>query len=110
MIVRMNENLLERFQRGKPGRKDHGGDSIQVWIQPQKLNNLVSEYYEAPRKPVEAGPWLERLELPSSAEILDVDGEGGSSSSEIVDLVPNKPKGPWESKGTYSCLRFSQWV
>ena len=103
----MNESLLERFKRGKGVRKGHGGDTVQVWVQPQKLNNLVSEYYQAGRKPDEAGPWLDKLELPSSNEILDIEGSQGSSSSQIVDLVPNRPKGPWASKG--SSIHCSPW-
>lgn len=106
----MNENLLERFTRHKHGARGGGGGSnnnynndrqkADIWVLPQKLNLKVREYYEIARKPADAGPWIDRPELPTSAEILDHDGEG-SSSSEIVEIVPNKPQGAWESKGEW---------
>lgn len=105
----MNENLLERFTRNKHGARgganhhnnsNSSGDKqkADIWVLPQKLNPRVREYYQATRKPADSGPWVDRPELPTSAEILDLDGEG-STSSEIVEIVPNKPQGAWESKG-----------
>lgn len=97
----MNESILERFERHRQtGRTGNYTDRQQadLWVVPQKLNLKVREYYQRTQKPADAGPWVDRAELPTSEEILDHDGEG-SSSSEIVEIVPNKPKGAWESNG-----------
>lgn len=93
----MNENLVERFGRSRKGIRPDG-DEARVWIQPQKLNHKVREYFEDAKKHIEGGHWLDRPEVPTSSEVLDQD-TGSSSSSDIVEIVPNKPVGSWESKG-----------
>ena len=94
----MKENLLERFARSKHGPRAENKQKVDIWVLPQKPNLKVREYYQNTRKPANAGPWVDRPEVPTAAELLDQDGEG-SSSSEIVEIVPNKPKGAWESTG-----------
>jgi hypothetical protein len=42
---------------------------------------------------------LQRAELPTSAEILEVDGD--SATSDVVEIAPSKVEGSWESKGEY---------
>jgi helicase required for RNAi-mediated heterochromatin assembly 1 len=91
----MNEDLIERFKRGNGG-KGHT-TRAEVLILPQKLNNKVRQYYEPVEKPLAAGPWLNRPEIPTSAEILDIENVN-SSSSDIVEIVPNRTIGGWESK------------
>ena len=93
----MNENLSERFGRSRKAFRP-AREEANVWILPQKLNPKVSEYFEAAKKPVDGGPWLDRPEIPTSGEVLDRDTDGGSSSS-VVEIVPNRPEGAWESKG-----------
>ena len=66
----------------------------------EKLNLKVQEYYQPAQKPLSAGPWLDRPELPTSAEVLDIDGD--SESSDVVEIAPNKIEGPWKSKGESS--------
>jgi hypothetical protein len=93
----MNEDLIERFKRGaqrRPVNRTH----VELRMLPQKLNNKVSKYFEPSKNPVDARPWLDRQESPTSAEVLDIEGDN-SSNSDIVEIVPNKETGGWESKG-----------
>ena len=99
----MNEDLLERFARSKKALKkgrDLEPDQAQVWILPQQLNLKVRKYFEDANKPVDGGRWLNRPEIPTSGEVLDIDVDG-SSNSGVVEIVPNRPQGQWESKGEF---------
>lgn len=93
----MNEDLLERFKRGKIARRGNQ-TQVEIRILPSKLNSKVREYYEPARKPSGAGPWLDHSEVPTSNELLDI-GSDNSSSSDFVEIVPNKETGWWGSKG-----------
>jgi helicase required for RNAi-mediated heterochromatin assembly 1 len=93
----MNEDLIERFSRNRradAGRKEHSSPMR------EKLNWKVQEYFQPAQKPLSAGPWLHRPELPTSAEVLDIDGD--SATSDVVEIAPNEIEGPWESKGESS--------
>lgn len=96
----MNDNLLEKFELAKRSKRGNRDDkqTAEVWLLPPKLNASVREYYQSTKKPADAGPWLDRPELPTTAEILDDDGDG-SSTSDVVEIVPNRAEGAWESKG-----------
>ncbi|KXL47135.1 hypothetical protein M433DRAFT_64459 [Acidomyces richmondensis BFW] len=63
-------------------------------------NPLIREYFKEAEKPVDGGSWLDRPEFPTADEVLDTDVHS-LGSSDIVELVPNKPKGAWESVGAY---------
>lgn len=43
--------------------------------------------------------WTRRPEIPTSAEMLDEEPGNSSSTSDIIEMVPNKRHGAWESKG-----------
>jgi len=104
----MNEGLTERFGRSRRAYRPEPGHNVaQVWIQPQQLNLKVRGYFEDGKKAVEGGLWLSRPEIPTAGEVLDTEDTGSSSSttgsnssSAPVEIVPNKPRGAWESKGT----------
>lgn len=101
----MNDNLLEKFElakRSKRGNRDNK-ETADVWLLPPKLNASVREYYQPTRKPADAGSWLDRPELPTTAEILDDDGDS-SSASDVVEIVPNRAEGAWESKGQFQVI------
>lgn len=93
----MNENLIERFLRH---RRADSPNKDQTSMLREKLNPRVREYYYPAQKPLGAGPWLDRPELPTSAEVMDTDD--ASVSSDVVEIAPNKIEGPWESKGESS--------
>lgn len=93
----MNENLSERFGRSRRGVRAPTGQAA-VWILPQKLNMKVREYFEDSKKPAEGGSWLLRPEIPTSAEVLDIE-TGGSHTSSEVQLRHIRRKGAYSSKG-----------
>ena len=100
----MNETLVERFGRSTTGHRT-STQRAHVWVKPQELNMAVREYYDLANTPVPgAGPWLDRPEIPTANEVMDYDPDGTCSSS-AVELYPNRPRGAWESKGT-----FDQWT
>lgn len=99
----MNEHLSERFGRSKRGVKgSRGPTQAEVWLLPPKLNTRIREYYEA--QPVEGGSWLQRPEFPTSEEILDKDSS--SSSSSMIEICPNKPKGAFEDVQDYLSTQY----
>lgn len=91
----MNEGLQERFGRSRKGFKAESGRA-EIWVLPPRLNPKVREYFELQKG--EGGSWLDYPEIPASTEVLDINTEG-SSTSDVVEISPNRPKGAWESKG-----------
>jgi helicase required for RNAi-mediated heterochromatin assembly 1 len=93
----MNEHLPERFRGARRGVKTETGE-VHVWILPQQLNPKVRQYFEDARKAVDGEAWLERPEVPTTAEVLVTDPRLATFSN-VVAIVPNKPIGAWKSKG-----------
>ena len=105
----MNEHLSERIPRSRKPARTQGTqkEQAEVWILPPKLNTRIREYFQGP--PAEGGRWLERAEVPTTAELMDTDtmtATDGSASSDIVELAPNKPKGPWDDKEAYLSAHY----
>lgn len=100
----MNEQLQERFGRSRRAFKEERAQ-VELWAMPQKLNLKVREYFEDAKKVVDGGPWLDRPEIPSSKEVLDTETES-TSSSDNVEIIPNRPKGAWESKEAYLAAQY----
>lgn len=104
----MNETLPERFQRSKKKNgRDRDGEGhwgvAEVMIVPPKLNRHVSVYFVEPV--VTGGGWLAKPEFPTSSEVLDLNDDNISSST-IVELLANRPEGPWESKEEYLAAHY----
>ena len=93
----MNEDLIERFSRH---RRADGPSNDRTSMLREKLNPKVQEYYQPAQKPLGAGPYLDRPEIPTSAEVMDMDDD--SATSDVVEIAPNNIEGPWESKGESS--------
>lgn len=93
----MNEDLIERFTCN---RRANAPSRDQSSPMRETLNLKVQEYYHPAQRPLSAGPWLDRPELPTSAEVLDIDGD--SESSDAVEIAPNRVEGEWKSKGESS--------
>jgi hypothetical protein len=93
----MNEDLIESFKRGKSAHRGNK-QQTEIWLLPQKLNNRVRQYYEPVKKASTAGPWLKRPEMLTSDELLDIDSDD-SSNPDVVEIVPNRETGGWESQG-----------
>jgi helicase required for RNAi-mediated heterochromatin assembly 1 len=95
----MNEHLAEPFgHSGRAIQPTAGPQQAQVWLVPQQLNLRIREYFEQAQKPVDGGAWLDRPEIPASAEVLDTETGGSHTSSEVA-LMCNRRKGAWNSKG-----------
>lgn len=101
----MNEHLLERFGRSKK-TKGPATDQVLIWVAPPKLNDKVRQYYEEADQPVEGGSWLDRPEIPTSAEILDLETADTTASGE-VELKANRWKKAWRSKGESLSIKES---
>ena len=95
----MNENLVERFGRARRAFRPER-EQAQVWILPSTLNLRIRNYFQPSTVPIHGSAWLSRPAVPSTEEILDTD-TASSDSADIVEIVPNKPQGAWESKGCY---------
>lgn len=93
----MNEDLSERWRGPRRGNQPVRMQAEVVFL-PPKLNTKVREYYEAP--PAVGGDWLSRSEVPGPAEIMDRE-DTSNSSSDVVELPPNRPLGPFASKEEY---------
>lgn len=91
----MNEGLQERFSRSRKGSRPESGRA-EIWVLPPRLNPKIREYFEQHK--AEGGSWIDCPEIPAATEVLDVNTEG-SSTSDVVELTPNRPRGAWESKG-----------
>ncbi|KAI7710025.1 hypothetical protein KC353_g9964 [Hortaea werneckii] len=63
---------------------------------PQRLNSHIREYFTDAAKTVSKSAWASRPEITTSAET-----GGNSSTSDIIEIVPNKRHGAWESKEAY---------
>nr|POF22193.1 helicase required for rnai-mediated heterochromatin assembly 1 [Quercus suber] len=101
----MNGHVQERFRRGQHAARYQPSVTADVWILPQQLNNQIRLYYEGSSTPSGTLPWLAREETPSSAEVMDVD-RLDPSSADLVELVPNKPEGAWDSKEAYLSAQY----
>ena len=100
----MNENLSGRFGRSKRQGKQPTGHA-EVWILPPRLNMRIREYFEPRASSSEQGAWVKRPEIPNSTEMLDTDSDG-STTSDVVEIAPNKPDGAWASKGVSPFFSF----
>ncbi|PPJ54055.1 hypothetical protein CBER1_02950 [Cercospora berteroae] len=99
----MNEHLDERFsKRSKKQPPTAGGDTMSERVVPHKLNPRVARYFE---KSIDGPGWLSSPELPTSAEVMDHDDDN-SSSSDVVELEPNRPFGAWQSKEEYLSTQY----
>lgn len=98
----MNEHLAERFRGPRRGHQPSNRSQhyqIEATFLPPKLNSKIREYYDDAAAPT-GQEWLLRSEIPGCAEIMDRE-DGSNTSSDVVELLPNKPIGPFASKEEY---------
>lgn len=98
----MNEHLEERFSKRSKKQAPAPGDTAAERPMAFKLNHRVAKYFE---KLVDGPGWLSKPELPTSAEVMDHDDDN-NSSSDVVELEPNRPFGAWESKEEYLSTQY----
>ncbi|KAI7471869.1 P-loop containing nucleoside triphosphate hydrolase protein [Hortaea werneckii] len=101
----MNEVLVERFRAGY--RNSHvGGQEVLFSALPQQLNLRIREYFMDAAKTKSDSAWTTRPEIPTSAEVLDEESGNSPSNSDIIEIVPNKCHGAWESKEAYLSAHY----
>ncbi|RMZ33255.1 hypothetical protein D0859_02627 [Hortaea werneckii] len=101
----MNESLVERFRAGT--RDSHfGGQEVLFSALPQQLNLRIREYFMDAAKTTSDSAGTTRPEIPTSAEVLDEESGNTSSTSDIIEIVPNKRHGAWESKEAYLSAHY----
>lgn len=92
----MNENLNERFGRGKAIRDSHMPRSLTA--RPVILNLSIREYAKTASQPADLSHWIGLREIPSPDEVFD---EGRTEHSTTLELTENTVVGPYISKEDY---------
>jgi len=111
----VNQHLTERFGRAPvafSGNSSVPNDSMPTSVL-SRINNDVRKYFELAKKPVTAGAWIEKPEIPSSSEMLRRDTPDftfTSSDQALVDIGekirPYKPEGGYESNDDYLGTKY----
>jgi helicase required for RNAi-mediated heterochromatin assembly 1 len=100
----VNAHLAERF--GRASFHDNSSiphDSI-ASSGPTRDNNGIREYFQLAKKPVTAGPWINKPETPGPLEILPSETPDLFSPNE--DLRPHRATGAYESKEEYLATKY----
>ena len=93
----MNENLSERFGRGKALRDSHMPRSPTA--KPSVALNLsIREYAKTDGQPADLSHWTGFREIPSPSEVFD---KGRIEHSAALELTENTVVGPYTSKEEY---------
>lgn len=97
----MNEHLNERFAN-VPVRhhQSPAGDNFPV-EGPTRVNNDIREYFVLTNKPVTGGSWLEKPEIPASAEILPLNKATSKTNDDDSLVEVNEPLRPHKVQGAY---------
>lgn len=81
----MNENLNERFGRGKAIRNSHVPHALTA--RPSMTLNLsIREYAKIARQPADLSHWTGWREIPFSSEVFD---EGRTQHGTMLELTEN---------------------
>ncbi len=93
----MNENLNERFGRGKAIRDSHMPRALSA--RPlMTLNLSIREYAKTANQPTDQSHWTGLREIPSPSEVFD---EGRKEHDTTLELTENTVVGPYVSKEEY---------
>ena len=92
----MNENLNERFGRGKAVRDSHLPRTPPS--APVTLNSSIRNYAKTAEQPVDLSHWTSFRDIPSSNEVFD---EGRLEHGTTLELAENTVVGPYLSKEEY---------
>lgn len=98
----MNENLSERFGRGKARGEYTFRDSMPR-SPPMTLNRRIREYAIA-GQPTDPSHWTGFREVPSPSEVFD---EGRMEHSTTIEIARNTVVGPYISKEDYLETHYS---
>ena len=93
----MNENLNERFGRGKAIRNSYTPRALTA--RPSVTLNLsIREYAKIAGQPADVSHWTGFREIPSPSEVFD---EGRTQHGTTLELTENTVVGPYISKEEY---------
>lgn len=112
----VNAHLTERFGRTSLKQQDNSSvpnDDIPRSA-PPRLNNDIRKYFELAKKPVRAGAWIERPEVPSPAEILPQGEKSGftnrTDGQALIDIGerirPHEPEGAYYDNDEYLGTKY----
>jgi helicase required for RNAi-mediated heterochromatin assembly 1 len=109
----VNTHLTERFGRTSVrGNSDIPDDNIPSSA-PSRVNKDVREYFQLAKKPVTAGAWIDKPEIPSSSEILPLCDKPDLVFSEPPTLIdtsdhlrPHKVEGAYKSNEEYLGTKY----
>jgi helicase required for RNAi-mediated heterochromatin assembly 1 len=109
----VNAHLTERFGRSSiRDYRDVPNDNIPTSA-PTRVNKDIREYFELAKKPVTAGAWIDKPEIPGPTEILPPLNKGEfilSDAQALVDttehLRPHRPEGAYASNEDYLGTKY----
>lgn len=93
----MNENMNERFGRGKAFRDSHTPRAV-IAKPSVTLNLSIREYAKTADQPADLSHWIGFREIPSPAEVFD---QGRTEHGTALELTENTVVGPYISKEEY---------
>jgi helicase required for RNAi-mediated heterochromatin assembly 1 len=83
----VNAHLTERFGRASCRANTAIPDDNAPSSAPYRFNNDIREYIQIAKKPVTAGAWIEKAEIPSSVEMLPSREKAGFICIEPQPLI-----------------------
>ena len=98
----MNENLSERFGRGRGIRDSHMPRSLNPRT-PVTLNLRIREYARTADHGTDPSHWTGFRETPPSSEVFD---EGRIQHGTTLELIENTVVGPYVSREEYLVRTF----
>lgn len=98
----MNENLNEKFGRGKAIRHSHMPRSV-ITKPSVTLNLGIREYVKTADQATDPSHWTGFREIPPSSEVFD---EGRTQHGTTLELIGNTVVGPYVSKEEYLVRTF----
>jgi helicase required for RNAi-mediated heterochromatin assembly 1 len=109
----VNAHLTERFGRSSAPFEGNSGvphDDIPTSA-PSRINNDIRKYFELAKKPVTAGAWIDKPEIPTSSEILPREKHTFQSSDQALidigdNIRPHKPEGAYENNDDYLGTKY----
>jgi helicase required for RNAi-mediated heterochromatin assembly 1 len=109
----VNAHLTERFGRTSVRDNSNVPDDDIPSSTPSRINKDVREYFQLAKKPVTAGAWIDKPEIPSPSEILPPCNKSGLVFTERPtlinasdDLRPHKLEGAYNSNEEYLGTKY----
>ncbi|KAF1915851.1 P-loop containing nucleoside triphosphate hydrolase protein [Ampelomyces quisqualis] len=96
-----NAHLTERFGRASIQSSFVPNDGVPT-AAPIRINNDVREYFELAKKPVTAGAWIDKPELPAPSEILPCEKPTFICEEPQPSIDCNESPRPHRAEGAYA--------